>query len=50
MKKILLAILATLFTQTFADTPEEWIARANGVIKKRNPCLEQLHTLCLFPR
>lgn len=34
MKKILLAILAALFTQTFADTPEEWIARANSVIKK----------------
>lgn len=34
MKKILLAILAALFTQTFADTPEEWITRANSVIKK----------------
>ena len=33
MKKILLAILAVLFTQTLADTPEEWITRANKAIK-----------------
>ena len=34
MKKILFTILAVYFAQAFADTPEEWIARANGVIKK----------------
>ena len=34
MKKILFTILAVYFAQTFADTPEEWITRANSVIKK----------------
>ena len=34
MKKILFAILAVYFAQAFADTPEEWITRANSVIKK----------------
>ena len=34
MKKILFTILAVYFAQAFADTPEEWITRANSVIKK----------------
>ena len=34
MKKILLAMLTVCFAQVSADTPEEWIAKANGVIKQ----------------
>lgn len=34
MKKSLFIILAVYFAQTFADSPEEWITKANGVIKQ----------------
>ena len=33
MKRILFTLLALYFAQAFADTPEEWIARANKAIK-----------------
>ncbi|SHL51358.1 lipopolysaccharide assembly protein LapB [Fibrobacter sp. UWH4] len=33
MKKFF-SLLAVFFVQLFADTPEEWIAKANGVIKQ----------------
>lgn len=33
MKRILFTLLALYFAQAFADTPEEWITRANKAIK-----------------
>ena len=33
MKRILFTLLAVYFAQAVADTPEEWIARANKAIK-----------------